>query len=67
MSEIDMDTKVLLKLTNYDDFLIFKDFRCIFLYISYVISQIFIWPMATLKDKVGSFWSVYQLISILIW
>ena len=49
MSEIDMDTKVLLKLINYDDFLIFKDFRCIFLYISYVISQILIWPMATLK------------------
>ena len=42
MSEIDRNIKVLLKLTNYDDFLIFKDFRCIFLYISYVISQILI-------------------------
>ena len=29
MSEIDMDTKVLLKLINYNDFLIFKDFRCV--------------------------------------
>ena len=49
MSEIDMDTKVLLKLINYNDFLIFKDFCCICLYISYVISQILIWPMAVLK------------------
>ena len=68
MSEIDIDTKVVLKLTNYDDFLIFKDFRCIFLYISYVISQILIWPMATLKwltwwkyHNISSFQTQWQL------